>query len=37
MIAITIAACAGFLAGAIIQAKIEDHLRNKWRTKDELH
>lgn len=33
MIAITIAACAGFLAGAIIQAIIEDYLREKWRIK----
>lgn len=33
MITVTIAACAGFIAGCIVQAKIEDYLRNKWRIK----
>lgn len=29
MVAITIAACAGFLAGAIVQSLLEDRWRNK--------
>jgi len=33
MIMVVIAACAGFLAGCIVQAKIEDYLRDKWRIK----